>query len=299
MNNESFYFPRNERKVLLAVVVLVVIVGGLFFYVGTRFSYTGVDDKDSVRSVRSDFRQAHTDASPYYNVEGKQVERFFFDPNTADSTTLLRLGLRPWQVRNIYRYRAKGGVYKQPSDFARLYGLTAKEYKELEPYIRIEGDYRPASSVYASEESPTAYSRDTLRYPVKLHEGQHIVLNRADTTQLKKVPGIGSAWARAIVAYGNRLGGYCRVSQLQEIEGLPESALPYFKVDHPVLAKIKVNTASVSKLRQHPYINYYQARAIYDHVRKNGPLKDIRELSLLPEFPQREIERLAPYLSYE
>ena len=28
-------------------------------------------------------------------------ETFPFDPNTADSTQLLRLGLQPWQVRNI------------------------------------------------------------------------------------------------------------------------------------------------------------------------------------------------------
>lgn len=39
--------------------------------------------------------------SPYYAVPSHAVERFPFDPNTADSTQLLRLGLQPWQVRNI------------------------------------------------------------------------------------------------------------------------------------------------------------------------------------------------------
>ena len=69
------------------------------------------------------------------------AERFAFDPNTADSTQLLRLGLKPWQVRSIYRYRAKGGVFSEPADFARVYGLTLKQYRELEPYIRIGRDY--------------------------------------------------------------------------------------------------------------------------------------------------------------
>ncbi len=297
MQGSTPYFPRNERKVLLAVVILVVVIGALFFYVGTQFSSTGQDGKDSVSlSSRGDYNRSAS--SPYYNVPAQRVERFAFDPNTADSVALLRLGLQPWQVRNIYRYRAKGGIYRKPSDFARLYGLTAKQYRELAPYIRISSDYQPASEVYASSESPEKIHRDTLQYPVKLSPGQTVVLNRADTATLKKVPGIGSAWSKAIVNYGLRLGGYCRVSQLQEIEGFPESALSYFRVEHPEIVKIKVNSSTISKLRQHPYINYYQARAICDHIRKNGPLKDIRELSLLPEFPASAIERLSPYLEY-
>ena len=137
-----------------------------------------------------------------------------------------------------------------------------------------------------------------MLYPIKLEKGQQIDLCNADTTQLKKVPGIGSAWARAVVNYGHRLGGYCRVGQLLEIEGFPESSLPYFKIVRPHVNKLSVNKLTVSKLRQHPYINFYQARAIVDHVRKNGPLKDIRELSLLPEFPESQLSRLAPYLEY-
>lgn len=298
MQGSTPYFPRNERKVLLAVVILVVAIGALFFYVGMQFSSTGQDGVDSVSMCTQRGNARTSSSSPYYNVPVQQVERFAFDPNTADSSALLRLGLQPWQVRNIYRYRAKGGIYRKPSDFARLYGLTAKQYRELAPYIQISSDYQLASEVYASSDAHETIHRDTLHYPVKLSPGQTIVLNHADTTALKKVPGIGSVWSKAIVNYGQRLGGYCRVSQLLELEGFPESALSYFRVEHPVVVKIKVNTATISKLRQHPYINYYQARAIRDYVRKNGPLKDIRELSLLPEFPSSAIERLSPYLEY-
>ncbi len=298
MGNGSNSFSSNERRMLLVVVVLVVIIGGLFFYLGTRFSVTNGDDGDSIVMQKEMGHSSRSTSYSYAQPDERPVERFAFDPNTADSTTLLRLGLRPWQVRNIYRFRARGGVYRQPSDFARLYGLTVKQYRELEPYIQISSDYQPAAEVYATHTVHEEYPRDTLRYPMKLKPGQQIVLNRADTTQLKKVPGIGSSWARAIIGYGNRLGGYCRVNQLLEIDGFPESALPYFRIDHPQLVKVKVNTSSVSKLRRHPYINFYQARAIFDYVRLHGPLKDIHQLNLLPEFPPKELERLAPYMEY-
>ena len=278
MDERSFGFLRDDRRVLVAVLIFVIIGGGVFFFVGTRLSVTGENDSTDSIMLDNEWKKKRSE--------------------TSDSTQLLRLGLQPWQVRNIYRYRAKGGVYRKPSDFARLYGLTVKQYRELEPYIHISDDYRPAAEVYASSDVPTVYHRDTVLYPIKLEKGQQIDLCNADTTQLKKVPGIGSAWARAVVNYGHRLGGYCRVGQLLEIEGFPESSLPYFKIVRPHVNKLSVNKLTVSKLRQHPYINFYQARAIVDHVRKNGPLKDIRELSLLPEFPESQLSRLAPYLEY-
>ena len=299
MDERSFGFLRDDRRVLVAVLIFVIIGGGVFFFVGTRLSVTGENDSTDSVMLDNEWKKKRSETSDtYYRVAERNVERFALDPNTADSTQLLRLGLQPWQVRNIYRYRAKGGVYRKPSDFARLYGLTVKQYRELEPYIHISDDYRPAAEVYASSDVPTVYHRDTVLYPIKLEKGQQIDLCNADTTQLKKVPGIGSAWARAVVNYGHRLGGYCRVGQLLEIEGFPESSLPYFKIVRPHGNKLSVNKLTVSKLRQHPYINFYQARAIVDHVRKNGPLKDIRELSLLPEFPESQLSRLAPYLEY-
>lgn len=299
MDERSFGFLRDDRRVLVAVLIFVIIGGGVFFFVGTRLSVTGENDSTDSIMLDNEWKKKRSETSDtYYRVAERNVERFAFDPNTADSTQLLRLGLQPWQVRNIYRYRAKGGVYRKPSDFARLYGLTVKQYRELEPYIHISDDYRPAAEVYASSDVPTVYHRDTVLYPIKLEKGQQIDLCNADTTQLKKVPGIGSAWARAVVNYGHRLGGYCRVGQLLEIEGFPESSLPYFKIVRPHVNKLSVNKLTVSKLRQHPYINFYQARAIVDHVRKNGPLKDIRELSLLSEFPESQLSRLAPYLEY-
>ena len=118
------------------------------------------------------------------------------------------------------KYRERGGVYRKPSDFARLYGLTAAQYKELEPYIRISDDHhRLAAELFAEEvlaEEKTV--RDTLRFPAKLREGERLALDEIDTINLQKVPGIGRYYARKIVDYGRRLGGFASVEQLKEID---------------------------------------------------------------------------------
>lgn len=246
---------------------------------------------------------------PYDEGLSPSKECFYFDPNTADSTQLLRLGLQPWQVRNIYRYRAKGGVYRKKEDFARLYGLTVKDYRRLEPYIRISEDYLPASTLvgekgdindrnYRDYSNYSTYKKDSLRYPVKIREGEHVVLNTADTSMLRKVPGIGAYYAKEIVRYGKWLGGYVHVSQLDEIDNFPKEAKKYFVITDPHPQKLSINKLTLQQLRRHPYINYYQAKAIVDYRRLHGDIKSLRDLRFSSDFTDEDFRRLEPYIAY-
>ena len=213
----------------------------------------------------------------------------------------MRLGLQPWQVRNIYKYRAAGGIYRTPLDFAKLYGLTVKQYRELEPYIRISSDYLPASTLVNEK---TDYARketkDTTVYqhPIKIKATEHIVLNTADTTSLITIPGIGPYYARKIVQYGNRLGGYVSVDQLDEIDDFPTEAKKYLVVSNPSPKKLNVNQLSLNELKRHPYINFYQAKAITDYRRLHGAIKSLNELRLIKDFSPEAIKRLIPYVAY-
>ena len=287
-----FYLQKSDRRVILLLLGIIVaaLVVGYFF--------DGEPEEAAMEEVPAQKagKQQHPKAS-YYQGEPKQPELFPSDPNTADSTQLLRLGLQPWQVRNIYKYRAAGGIYREPSDFARLYGLTLKQYRQLEPYIRISEDYQPAARFISKD--VTMEERDTMRYPVKLQPQERIVLNTADTAQLRKVPGIGHYFARKIVEYRERLGGYVSVQQLLEIENFPDTAVNYFIIpDDTQLRKLNLNRLSLNELKRHPYISFYQARAIVDYRRLHGPLESLQQLSLSRDFPPEAIRRLAPYVEF-
>lgn len=280
---------------LLAVVVLSAVVVGIMDKGGMSSQLARTDSLTADSSIRK--AAVRRGVQYIYNVETVRRKLSAFDPNTADSTLLLSLGLQPWQVRSIYRYRAKGGIYRQPSDFARLYGLTVKQYKELLPYIHISDEYKPAAEVYGRTDAVRS-GRDTLRYPVKLQPGQYVTLDDADTASLRKVPGIGRYYASRIVRYRNDLGGYVSVAQLSEIEGMPEAALSYFRVTGGAVRKLNLNRLTLNELKHHPYINFYQARRIIDYRRLKGPLHSIDDLRLLKDFSQRDIERLRPYVEF-
>ena len=296
---EFLSLPKSDRSVVLFLLVVAIVAIGLVYGVSGHKDGTPQVARDNVCASRTYGHDGYAASSGYYDQGAMPAaERFAFDPNTADSTQLLRLGLRPWQVRNIYKYRAHGGVYRKPQDFARLYGLTRKEYRSLEPYIRINtADYRPASELFAHEQTE-AYGRDTVKFPVKLRAAEHIALNLSDTSALRKVPGIGSYYARRIADYRRRLGGFTSVEQLREIEGFPEEAIPYFTLGDARVRKINLNQLTLSQLKAHPYINFYQARDIVDYRRLKGPLRSLSDLRLLKDFPPEVIRRLEPYVEF-
>ncbi len=285
---------RYDRHIAIAASVVAVLALGALLLVGSLDGETEKPEipKDTLKT--SAYNQKSPRKSYTYAVESRQVEQFPFDPNTADSTQLLRLGLQPWQVQNIYKYRARGGIYRKKEDFARLYGLTIKDYRRLEPYIRISSDYQPAASLI-DKGKPV---RDSLRYPKKLEANEQVVLNTADTTELMKVPGIGAYYARRIVRYGEQLGGYVSVDQLDEIEDFPVEAKQYFIISQSEPRQMNVNKLSLQQLRRHPYVSYFQAKAIVDYRRLHGPLKSLQDLRLSRDFPPEAISRLTPYVTF-
>ena len=321
MIREFFYLQKSDRKVILTLLLVIVVALTVIFFAG------GESDGEDSKELKSGDHAYHSEKiltdSPLDTP--KKAELFPFDPNTADSTQLLRLGLQSWQVRNIYKYRAAGGVYRQKTDFARLYGLTVKQYRELEPYIRISDDYLPASTLLKQERRTSQgsfsqnrgnwtrnqrdRSRDSVRqnhgpvplipqYSPKLRPGETVVLNTADTTALKTIPGIGPYYARKIVQYGQRLGGYVNVDQLDEIEDFPSEAKSFLVVCDAHPQKLNLNKLSLNELKRHPYINYFMARAITDYRRLHGPLHSLSDLRLSRDFPQEVIERLEPYVEF-
>ena len=137
----------------------------------------------------------------------------------------------------------------------------------------------------------------------KLEPGNKIDLNTADTALIMRVPGIGQTYAVRILKYRKILGGYYSVEQLKEVynmyEELYEKIIPYFDISQQNITLIYINKTSLDQLRRHPYIDFYQAKAIIELRKKNGNVSDIEALAMLEEFPPEAIEKVRHYLSFE
>jgi len=158
----------------------------------------------------------------------------------------------------------------------------------------------------ASYSSPSFRRADTVRgsidyKPFVRPEAAEVILdlNTADTTELQQVRGIGSYFARRIVDYRTRLGGYVHIGQLMEINGIDEERVlrwqKQLKVDPSAVNKIDLSTATEEELRRHPYIGFYAARGIIS-FRKTQPVVTLNDLVQNNIITEDVAERLVLYV---
>lgn len=298
MWKDFFYYTKSERRVillLLAIALLLLGIWAVMEYLRPVEIPVTLSESEEIDSFLANLeeqekiRKSHTPKNEISAVLQP------FDPNTADSVLLRQLGLPVYIVRNILKYRAKGGVFRSPESFSRIYGLKEEVYQKLKPYITIA----PLVSVSHVRTDTFRQLKDTIPYIPKYEEGTIVDLNKADTSILKRIPGIGSTLARMIVVYRQRLGGFYDVSQLQEVPHVGVELNKWFVVTPAGLHKIQVNSASLDKLRSHPYMDFYKAKAIMEYRRKRGKIKGLSQLSMFEEFTEKDLKRLSPYLTFE
>ena len=299
---DHFAFTRSERRAIIVLLAVILVFAFLLAY-KQKPSSAGEDSGNT-----SSLLQKNGEPAPE-----QQPAPFAFNPNTADSATLRAVGLSPFVSSNIVKYRRAGGQFRRPSDLARIYGMDSATFARIQRYIYIPKEEQPlptGKSNKAGPPNPTNHSSisnissETPPNPYKeymenkLPAGIFLDLNQADSADLVRIPGIGSYYASQIVRLRQQLGGYVSLSQLSTIANLPEIG-DYVFIEEGAQQRINVNTASLRALTRHPYIGYYRARAIVNLRQREGRVVSLRQLSFLDEFSDEDIQRLAPYLSFE
>jgi competence ComEA-like helix-hairpin-helix protein len=302
-NRGKIYFLMTTEQWLGFVLLVVLIIGTLVAVKHFRPQEEGEQNwtSDSIRTQFADYQQKQDSIhkkqwKKKYSRDTIEIRMQKFDPNTADSSTLVHLGFKPWQAKNMLKYRAKGGKYRKAEDMKKLYGMTDSMYQALVPYIDIAREEKDSLEVDSTK----------IGHLLKWEsENKDTVLNlrTADTTELKMVRGIGSYRARQIVRYREQLGGFVRVEQVMEAKGMErleaDSILKWFVLDSVMVEQIYVNQASTQRLSKHPYLRFEQAKAIYELRRKKIKLNSVNDLEGLDCFDMKTLEKVAPYLNFD
>ena len=129
-----------------------------------------------------------------------------------------------------------------------------------------------------------------------------VELNRADTSDIMRIPGFGSKRAQKIVEYRDKLGGFYSLSQLQEIYILQNINLEYvekyFTADRKLIRKININQCDYKTLVSHPYFDSYLTKTILNYRQKNGPIHDMAQLRDITHIYAELEEKLQWYIEF-
>lgn len=297
-------FNKRERNgiLFLSFLLLVMILINLFqgYFIPeqppidtTAFQADIARFRASIAAAKQDSIEKRRRSFETFEEEEEQqaISYFPFDPNTATEKELSQLGLKDWQIKIIAKYRSKGGQFRVRKDLAKIYGINASLYAQLEPHITLPDTLERKK--YTSKkwpERPKARNWDTVQ----------VAINGADTNRLKALKGVGAYRAKRIAKYRDKLGGFYSYEQLYEVWGLDSATVDGLRanisLDTNRVRQININTASQEELKSHPYISWKLAQVIVNYRKQHGPFPDVRSVMNTDLVNGDLYVKIAPYL---
>ncbi|MEJ5962675.1 ComEA family DNA-binding protein [Pedobacter immunditicola] len=305
------YFDLSKREFNGLLVLVFLIIGVLLaplvyrwmmpFKPDEREARKAIVELEKVLSAQKNsyahYDAATTGSAPYNNNKSSKtfVKRaaprlFPFDPNTTEQEGWQALGFSEKQAKVIINYIGKGGTFRKPEDLQKMFVVSPAAYAQLKPYIAIKTVQQPSvERVYhAPSYKPAA--------------AVMIEINGADSTALDQIRGIGPAFARRIIKYRERIGGFHKKEQLMEVYGLDSLKFSEIKdqvkVDATAVKKININTASIEDFKNHPYLRYKQVNAMIQYRVQHGNYGNFADLKKVAILTPELLEQLEPYISY-
>ncbi len=130
---------------------------------------------------------------------------------------------------------------------------------------------------------------------------QAIDINTADSAAWVALNGIGPGFAKRIMTFREKLGGFYQVDQLKEVYGLDslwvKENKAILKVGAGVYRFLAINQVEWKDFK-HPYLPYGQSKVVLAYRKQHGVLKDFEALEKIQLLDLVAWKRLKPYLSF-
>lgn len=170
--------------------------------------------------------------------------------------------------------------------------LWEANYQAISPKVFVPRKFEKYKNAWVE------YKSDVRKPPKKQ---QSIDINTADSAAWVALNGIGPGFAKRIIAYREKLGGFYQVDQLKEVYGLDsvwvKENKALLKVGAGVYRFLKINQVEWKDFR-HPYLPYGQSKIILAYRKQHGPFNDFETLQQIPMLDLVAWRRLKPYISF-
>ncbi len=300
----AFHFSRKERIGTLLLTGICITVFALP-EIAHWFHSPRKTDFFAFQSDIQAFRQAMKSTE---TPSGEPVgDLFAFDPNTASFDDLVLLGLSEKIANIVCNYRDKGGTFRKPEDFQKIWSLPKEDYERLLPFIRIESaederfERKPvAQKVELFPFDPnTATEGDFLRLGLPKWTIKSILNYRAKGGKFRSAADFRKIYNLDEEDY-LRLEPYITIGTVAAVEpprpttysGGNGGERPKFVAKGP----LDINRASMEDWQRLPGIGEKRARQIVNFRESLGGFLRVEQVGEMYGLPDSVFQRIRPML---
>ena len=285
---DPFVISKRSKRGLL---VLILASFGLIFFPRVYMFF----QKEEALVINSEkiaeFERTHKkfkkrNYSNYYSKKKKyKAPVSKFNPNNYSLSDWMNLGLSEKQSVVVLKFTSRG-IYSE-QDLKRIFVIPDVLFELIR------------DSVVYPERFQNSPNQESFKKQAK--QITLINLNTADTTEFMKIYGIGAFYAKQIIRYREKLGGFFKKEQLFEVWKMTTDAYDKIK-DHVFISekdvkRININSVTIEELKVHPYLKWNQAKCIIKmRIQRNG-FENIEEIKESVLIDSETYEKLFPYLS--
>ena len=175
--------------------------------------------------------------------------------------------------------------------------------KEVPHPFGVRNDSGSTANPKRHSTTPQQTKSKAVRHvPTAVAVTEPIDLNIADTTLLKQLPGVGSAYAKWIVDYREKLGGYCETEQLLEVYRMDTIRFNdierFITIDSNFIPKrLRINSDAFKVLLKHPYLEFDDVKKIVNYREQKGLITSWEQLEKI--VGEETNPRLKHYIDFQ
>jgi competence ComEA-like helix-hairpin-helix protein len=288
IDDEPLYVSKRNRRGVIALVVFSIII--IFLpRIAQLFNSDLVLDisTEDVQSFEKAKKNFQNKKRNYYTKYEKK-KRFSapprkFNPNEYSAQDWMNLGLSEKQVAVLLKF-TKNGI-RSNEDLKRIFVISDELYALIK------------DSTYYPERPKTEYTPKVIEEK----KVQKLEINTASVEDLENLKGIGPFFAKQIIKYRDRLGGFASKEQILEVWKMTvetyDNLIPQIEIDKSKIRKLKINDVTPEELKNHPYLNWSQVNSIIKMRMQRTKFNVIDEIQESKLIDAETFEKLIPYLS--
>lgn len=294
MYNKNNY-TRSERNAVIVLLIILILL--MLFKQPIILKITSNDKKIKADSTRYFALIEQIENAEKANYKNKTITSYSYnynksdkiftvDINTADAQEFEKLyGIGKVYSERIVKYRNKIGGFSSIEQLKEVYGIHDTVYQKFKHQLRIS----------FSNKSTMSASANNIK----------IEVNSASVEELIQLKGIGSVYAKRIVEFRDKLGGFYAIEQLKDVYGIHDTV--YQKLATQIyikpssIKKININKATLEELISNPYFFSTLAKQVVGYRTKVKPfenVEDLKKLYYIKDHPEY-YNKILPYVTLE